>query len=317
MAVDLERVIFIIGVGRSGTTLLQCMLNAHSRVAFLPETHFLRRYADKPRLAAKVRRLGMKTLLPRLRRDADVGRAGIDPEYFSDSPDMREWFRRLLRYFASARKADRVGEKDPKNIEHLPLIRQWFPRAQVIHLVRDPRDVMVSRLRAAWSRRQPFLFHLAACRLQLNLGCSLGPKLFAGAYREIRYEDLVTRPHETLQSLCRHLGLDYEPAMLDYTAAAKELISQAEAEWKGNCFRPVMTGNTGNWRGVLSPRRLRRIEWVCAETFTRFAYPRECIDPPPLHRKAAAWFWNSLFHLVEMGYRLRYARQPLREKVRP
>jgi len=43
-------IIFIIGVGRSGTTLLQVMLNSHSKIAFLPETHFFRFYISNPKL---------------------------------------------------------------------------------------------------------------------------------------------------------------------------------------------------------------------------------------------------------------------------
>lgn len=310
MPIDLERVIFVIGVGRSGTTLLQCMLNAHSHISFLPETHFIRRYGDNPHMARLVRRRGMAALASRLSQDPDMARTGIDPADCPQCRDMREWFRWLLGRYAAARGAVRVGEKDPKNMEHLRLIRQWFPRARVIHLVRDPRDVMVSRLGAGWGRKRFFLAHLAACREQLLLACRLGPELFGSSYVEIRYEDLVTRAPETLMTLCSRLDLEYEPEMLNYMSPARELISEKELPWKKNCFRPLLTGNIGKWRRELSPRRVRRIEWVCAKTFTRFGYPHAFPGPLPSHQRAAAVFWKGIFKLVDLAYHLRYGRRP-------
>jgi len=268
VTVNLERVVFIVGVGRSGTTLLQCMLNAHSRVVFLPETHFLRRWGGR----------GKPLSCFELRSDPDIMRTGIDPCGEPDLASPRDLYLSLLRRYAERRNADYVGDKDPKNIEYLPRIREWFPRARVIHLVRDPRDVVVSRMRAEWSRNRPFFIQALICREQLKLGCRLGPQLFKDSYREIRYEDLIARPDEILESICLDLGIAYEPEMLNYTTAAADMISGRETRWKSNCFRPVMRTNRGNWRGVLSPRRIRYIESVCGEAFDRFRYTREYPD---------------------------------------
>jgi len=265
VSVDLERVVFIVGVGRSGTTLLQCMLNAHSRLVFLPETHFLRRWGGH----------GGPLSCEELRSDKDLMRTGLDPCGEPGPTSPRALYLSLLRRYAEKRGAGYVGDKDPKNVEYLPRIREWFPRARVIHLVRDPRDVVLSRMRAKWSRKRPFMIQVLICREQLKLGCRLGPELFKDSYREVRYEDLIESPAEILESICRDLDLAFEPGMLDYAAGAAEMISGEETLWKSNCFRPIMRGNRGNWRGVLSPRRIRFIETVCGEAFERFHYKRE------------------------------------------
>jgi len=66
--------IFIIGLGRSGTSLLQSILNAHSEIAFLPETHFLRKYVFPGKLKNKSD-VEIKTIL---KNDEHYKRAGID-----------------------------------------------------------------------------------------------------------------------------------------------------------------------------------------------------------------------------------------------
>ena len=310
---DLNEVIFIVGVGRSGTTLLQCMLNAHSRVCFLPETHFLRHYPGTPGVSARVRRKGMAAIWSRLAVDPHIRRVGpaLLAGVMDGRPDtMAGFYRSLLDRYAESRGAERVGEKDPKNIEILPVIRDWFPEARVIHVVRDPRDVVVSRMRAEWSRGRPFLIHLAACREQLHLGCLEGPALFGPHYREVRYEDLIVRPEETLSNVCAWMGMAYESGMLSFQQSARELIQGREEAWKKECSGPLLTDNTGKFSGVLSRRRSRRIEVVCREAFNRFGYS---ISQPSggfsWRHRLEMRVWDRLFRAIDILYSFIHERK--------
>ena len=310
---DLNKAIFIVGVGRSGTTLLQCMLNAHSRVCFLPETHFLRHYPGVPGVADRIRRRGMTAIWSRLANDPDIRRVGPDllADILDERPDtLAGFYRTLLDRYAEIHRAERVGEKDPKNIEILPVIRGWFPEARIIHVVRDPRDVVVSRMRAEWSRGRCFLAHLIACREQLHLGRTEGPALFGSNYREIRYEDLISRPEETLSNVCEWMELEYESGMLTFQRSARELIQGREEAWKKECSGPLLTDNTGKYSGVLSRRRILRIEAVCREAFNRFGYPisRPAGAVLPGNR-LEMWVLNRLFRAIDILYSFIHKRK--------
>ena len=77
-AVDVERPVVICGVGRSGTSLLQSMLNAHPELCFPPETHVFRRYVANAAARRRYESLGPLALQAALQADADFARAGIE-----------------------------------------------------------------------------------------------------------------------------------------------------------------------------------------------------------------------------------------------
>jgi len=121
-----KKILFIIGVGRSGTSLLQSMFAAHPNVGFLPESAFLRRYVYRGNLHSAYGLGGKKAVIKILEQDEKFARTGLN----------NLW----------------IGDKDPRLVEFLPLVKTLFPDAHVIQVIRDPRDVLVSKKKAAWSK---------------------------------------------------------------------------------------------------------------------------------------------------------------------
>ena len=200
----LETPLFIIGVGRSGTSLLQSMLNAHSEITFLPETHFFRNYVAYPNVRRRMEALETDALSHVLDQDSDFLRAGIPPGELiafseADSPDMVELYDILLQRYMENEGGNIVGDKDPRNIDHLRAMHSVYPKARVIHIIRDPRDVVLSRMKAAWSAHRPYWLHLLIYRAQLGEGRRLGKRLFGASYLEIQYEHLLRFPKKCWQ----------------------------------------------------------------------------------------------------------------------
>ena len=81
--------------------------------------------------------------------------------------------------FAEARGKPRVGDKDPRCIEFLPLLARHWPAAHVVHVIRDPRAVLASKKKAAWSRHRSVVTHVFANRVQLRAGRCDGQRLLA------------------------------------------------------------------------------------------------------------------------------------------
>lgn len=277
--VDVERPVLVCGVGRSGTSLLQSMLNAHPDLALPPETHFFRRYVARKGLRADLEANGASWFAGALARDEDFQRAGVSAEEllapFEGRPlDLAAAYARLLALWAVRDGKARVGDKDPRNLDFLPELRAAFPGAYVVHIVRDPRAVVDSRTRAAWSKNRPWWAHALLAQDQLRRGRRVGEQLFGDAYLEVRYEDLLTDPEGQLTRVCDHVDLPYDPAMLDFGGSARRLVGEREMSWKKETLGPLLPGNAEKWRERLEPRQIAFVEAVCTEAFDVLGYER-------------------------------------------
>ena len=165
--------LFVVGVSRSGTTLMRRILNRSTQVALCDENFFLGHLISREGMRHKFRRFAP------LSEDANVGRLVswlYSPEFFRYSrfrkPNWQwRWFlenidretmeRRLLAgdrsdravfsllmdLFAEAQGAEVRGEKTPAHVRHISTIMAWYPQGRVIHMMRDPRAIYASEVR--------------------------------------------------------------------------------------------------------------------------------------------------------------------------
>lgn len=282
--VDLDRVVFVCGVGRSGTSLLQSMLNAHPDLALPPETHVFRRYVAPTRTRRAHAAMTVAGLAGVLERDPDFARAGIAAADVLEGErdgaiDLARVHGRLLRAWAAREGKARVGDKDPRNLDFLPELARAYPRAYAVHIVRDPRAVVQSRTKAAWSARRPWWSHALIAQEQLRRGRRAGAEHFGERYLEVRYESLVADPAEELARIAEHIDVPYDGAMLDFGASARSLVGDDEMSWKKETLGPLLPGNVDKWRGALEPAQVRFIEGVCEEAIARLGYDRSARRP--------------------------------------
>ena len=261
---------FIVGVGRSGTSLLQSMLAAHPQVTCLPETAFIRRMVFPGYLHSIFQRHGQKAVLLALAQDDYFGRTELDASKVIGRALARGGlldaavYREMLSSYAGKDKAW-AGDKDPRAIEFMPLLAEVLQDVHVIHVFRDPRDVLASKKKAAWSRKGHVWKHVFANRVQFRIGCIQGPALFGPKYHMVCYEDLLAAPEEVLDSLCKELGIQYDSSMLSFGNAAKKLVSEKEMSWKKETLGPLLACNMGKWKKKLHPREVRLTELCCRE----------------------------------------------------
>lgn len=165
--------IFVVGVSRSGTTLMRRVLGAHSRIAIATENHYLghllpwegarvyfRRLGD-PRDDATMRRIAafvysdefqrrsrLRELSPYWRwLTRNVPREEFEARLLASDRTERGVFEVLLRVFADHKRRPIMGEKTPAHLAWADTLLEWFPEGRVIHVIRDPRGVFVSEVR--------------------------------------------------------------------------------------------------------------------------------------------------------------------------
>ena len=132
----------------------------------------------------------------------------------------REFYRR----YAAARGKSRWGDKTPAYGQFVPELLGVLPEAHFVHIIRDGRDVAVS-LRATWFSPAEDVAVLA--RYWANQILTTRQQAAdTDRYTEVRYEDLVSQPADTLRRICAAIDLDYDPVMLTYHRAAAGRLSE-------------------------------------------------------------------------------------------
>ncbi len=237
--------IFLVGCQRSGTTMLRLVLDSHSRISCGPETRFL----------------------PDLRRV--VGR---DWERLARFGFTREdWLRRIAEFFggihadyAAARGKTRWADKTPLYALSIDFVTEVFPDAQIVHVIRDGRDVVVSHRKrfGYWSAvkcvvKWPRYIHTARAAARA---------LPADRYYELRYEDTVTDPEKAMRGLFEFLGEPWEEGILDYGDKQHDVAQKytTEAERRraaAGTDSSIYGSRVGTYRRELDPF-LRLLCWI-------------------------------------------------------
>ncbi|MEM8908791.1 MAG: sulfotransferase [Bacteroidota bacterium] len=274
-----KQVLYIIGVGRSGTSMLMTLLNGHSQIAFTPETHFLRFYFGTAHIQQQYEAQGPRAFQQTLEKDVYFKRLKLsaaqllEPYLNEERPfDLSNFYLHLLGQYLQRKGKTFIGDKDPRYIDYLPIVKQVCPQAKIIHIYRDPRDIMLSKMKADWAAHRPYWLNAMISQIQMKNGRKAAQELFGDQYYELAYETLLSNPEASLSRLLNFLGLSFEPAMLDLTQSAKELVDESELQWKDNTFKPLMNTNSQKWLTKLSPKQIRCIEIICKEWFEKLAY---------------------------------------------
>jgi hypothetical protein len=306
----LRRPIFIVGVGRSGTSLLHSILASHPDVFFPAETGLLRRFVFAMRIPRQLDKNSLRTAWKVLSNDSRFFRLGVrsleEMENILGLEDetikSEEAYIRILQTLA--RHKTHFGDKDPRLIEYLPLIHSAWPKAFVVHIIRDPRDVLVSKKKASWSRRKPLWHHLLANRVQYRAGHDEGAKLFPNTYIPIYYEELISDADSVVNRLCRSLSIDYQKSMLSFSDEAKRLVAEDEAQWKKETFGRMLEDNYGKWQTELSEFEVTATEFVCGDALSddTFCLPRHSKTSGTLIVRFIARTYASLIILMSWLY---------------
>jgi len=228
---------FLLGFPRSGTTLMEQVLLAHPDVASVDEEELL-----VETLRALPRTIGRSIRYPQdLPTLSEAERIAL----------RRDYHRRLLAFLGDGEMPARVVDKMPLNIAHVGFIQAIFPDAPLLVMLRDPRDCCLSGFMQSFVPTVAMIhFHSLNSSASLYAGvmdCWLQARELPGLpLLELSYEGLVDDIEPQARQAVEHLGLAWDPAVLDYrSGVAGRYISTPSRQ---DVARPVFTRARGRWR---------------------------------------------------------------------
>jgi hypothetical protein len=265
--------VLVLGVRRSGTTLLRVMLDRSPELAVPDESYFV------PQLARRHRGpVDADAFLDDLRRlptlvEWQVSADAVAPRLL---PGMTtgEAIGAVFATYAAERGKARWGDKTPLYMQYLPLLEQLFPDARFVHLVRDGRDAALSFLSVptgimteGWGHPRDAAGFACQWATEVRAARELGRRVGTARYLEVGYEALVAEPEAGLRGICAFLGLAYDEAMVDYAGKTES----ARKEHQQRLNEPPRVG-VRNWRTEMAPADVASFEAVAGDLLHELGY---------------------------------------------
>ncbi|MDQ3729497.1 MAG: sulfotransferase [Actinomycetota bacterium] len=285
---------FVVGVNRSGTTLLRMMLDSHPELAVPPETHFVpalfKTMQDAKNKGERMTPEETTAFLVEHRRWGDFG---LDPnaleERIASLKQMRPKFvlRAFYSLYAEGQGKPRYGDKTPGYVKQMGMVQRSLPEARFIHLIRDGRDVALSREDRSDAEVLTVERHALIWKRRISRARGQVERL--NHYTEIRYEDLVHDPEAALRKICEFIELPYDPTMLDYHERSAERLQEIARDLDdddGGALRPAAErleahslvteapreDRVERWRKLMPPEDIATFEEIAGDLLEELGY---------------------------------------------
>ncbi|WP_206483205.1 sulfotransferase [Thalassotalea sp. G2M2-11] len=228
-----EKFVFIIGLPRTGTTLLQQVLSSHPSIVSAGESNSL---------ALAIAQIGQQTI-----------------NNLANHTNAKEILTTLQSEYSQlmAQRTDGspyIIDKSLNINHHLGLLMQLYPNATFINITRDPNTTAWSCFRTFFSQGLPWSFDISNIKTFINGEARLmahWQSLFADKILQISYEELVQKPEATIKQCCAQLTTEFTPEMLTFYQNDQ----------------PVQTASVGQVRQALNPHSLNCSAFIKAKFF--------------------------------------------------
>jgi hypothetical protein len=278
--------LMIIGCGRSGNTLLRAMLMAGDDIAIPPESyvwgsvakHFLLwRFLPWTQVCDKV--------IHKFVDYPEFSTWGLDATALYkrayDIPEEQRCLYSIIEviYKAYVQTIDcnigRWGDKTPLNTLYLHHINHIVPNSKYVHLVRDPRAVAQSYVKAAQTNAQiqEKTITDAAQRWQASEKsvAAFRAQIKPEQYMQIKFEDLILETESTLRRTCDFLSLDYSDTMVS-RAQAQALGDVEKHQHHAMTMKNIDPSKIDQWKTSLSEKQVALIEEMTKEYARAYGY---------------------------------------------
>ncbi len=244
--------IFILGLPRSGSTLLEQILASHSQVEGTQEL------ADVQRIVLELQG-----------RDLDLD----DPRYPAVLADLTEQdFRRLGDKYLADTRVYRTGrpvfiDKMPNNFRHIGLIHLMLPGATIIDARRDPMSCCFSNLKQLFAQGQEFAYSIEDISRYYRTYLELmrhWDEVLPGRVLRVHHEEVVANLEGSVRRMLDHCGLPFEPACVDFHKTRRSVRTPSSEQVR----QPIFRDGLDQWKAYAP--WLQPLETALGDAVTRY-----------------------------------------------
>lgn len=270
---------FVVGCGRSGTTLVRAILDSHPDLCVAPESHFITGFYRRLPMFETGAGLDTEKLLTMLMQRDWYRRWDLHDEVVWDAyaeqrpADFASLVRLVFATYAKLQGKPRYADKTPPYVQHIPLLASLFPESRFVHIIRDGRDVALSFV------DQPFgpASVVEAAMMwdqRVRAGRTGGTLLGSDRYMEVRYEDLVAEPQAAAERIAAFVEVPFDDGMLRYFERADQVVrATVHSASHTNVSRPPTKG-LRDWRTKMSTRDRQFFDVVAGDLLDELGYER-------------------------------------------
>lgn len=256
---------FLVGCPRSGTTLLQSLIVAHSQITSFPESKFFQRVVIPNSIYSKLNLAPLKSRQIFNNFLADIHRSDLKnklPLTAFFIPQYIESFIKVLDTVALEQNKSYWLEKTPEHLRRINIIEKLVKGAKFIHIVRNGADVIASlyemtqKYPEIWGEPRDLDRYITRWQTDVLISSY---HLHKPNHFLVKYEGLVTNPATVLADLCQFMGVSYEESMLQKrTSVASSLIREREY-WKKSVSENLHQASSSKFERVFDVKQRQYI----------------------------------------------------------
>ena len=245
---------FIVGAQRSGTTLLRLILNSHTKIIIPEESGFLMPLLNSKNSLKVLRQKEILRIINYLESNEQLKLWKFDFKIFKNKIlkyerlTLIQLLDVLFESYKNTWNKEIIGDKTPSFFRKIKILKQINKNIKFIHIIRDGRDVFNSMRNFDKSKNNPSVMALDWNYKNHMISKSL-ESLDSSCKIKIRYEDILDRPVDTINTICTFLDIDFEEEMLSFYKESKFHIGKHHSKL---IFSPINNKNKEKWKTELS-----------------------------------------------------------------
>lgn len=262
---------FIIGAGRSGTTLLRVILERSQQVAIPPESGGSLPKALDYFLTQKKEGV-IDDIIAIYELDKDWINWGLQKKSLVDSYHSDVNFGNIISHiyssYAESKNCKVWGDKNPYMTFFIPEILTVFPNAKFIHLIRDGRDVAYS-----WFKKLDKYQTIEDAAKRWNWSLKEIERykpLLGNNLLNVKYEDLATQPTDHIKEICDFINIKFDSQILE--SSETDLGNDLNQAHLKKSKTSIGVDSIGKWKENLKPEELRRIMPIISGRLKKYGY---------------------------------------------
>lgn len=247
---------FIVGCGRSGTSLVRAMLNHHPQIAIPLESFFIVDYFKAPQ------NISLNTLKKLIIHEPEIKEWGLKLALHDivRCNSKKELVDIINTLYMTKNKKKIWGQKTPRFIRYWKLFKKIYPKSKFIHLIRDPRATVNSLINSN-AHFSNCLYASQRWNMDVKYGLDLKEK-HPKDVLEIRYSNLIKNPKKELVKICKFLGINYSRQMMKYDSTGSKEYSPYYRKIHRHLNKKPETKLIDRWKKELSKREIELVESI-------------------------------------------------------